>query len=133
MMRQAYRFFLLLYPREHRDRFAEEMAGVFGALCDEKHGRGWYVRFAFRELAGMVGGAAGAWLDRQPRHVMDAAVSSNEPRDLAEAQQLVQSNIAAMIQAIATHQFERARRLSDEERAARCHLQALRAKYGITN
>jgi hypothetical protein len=133
MMRRAYRFFLFLYPREHREHFAEEMAGVFDALCDEKHGRGWHIRFAFREFAGMIGGAAGAWLDRQSQQVMDIPISSSEPRDLAEAQQRVQSSVAAMIHAIATHQFERARRFSDEERAARCLLQALRAKYGITN
>jgi hypothetical protein len=131
-MKRAYRFLLLLYPGDQRDRFAEEMTSVFGALCDEQHGRGWYVRFAFREFAGIIGGAARAWFDRNPQERAETA-TSNVSQDLAEAQERVQSNIAAMVQAIATHQFERARRLSDQERAARGHLQALRTKYGITD
>jgi hypothetical protein len=47
-----------------------------------------------------------------------------------EAQQRVDANIAAMVHAIANHQFERARALSNQEREARERLRMLRQKYG---
>ncbi len=68
-MRRAYRFCLLLYPRHHRDRFAEEMLSVFEeAVCRAPRHQGWawYVRFAFAEVAGLVAGAADAWLAARP-------------------------------------------------------------------
>ena len=133
-MRQAYRFFLLLYPREHRERFVDEMTRVFEELSAEHREQGmvWYVRFAFGEMAGLIAGAAGAWTDRKPLQPLPAA-NSLLPPEVFEAQQLVERNVAAMVQAIAGHQFQRARALSDEERQARRRLLLLREKYGITN
>jgi hypothetical protein len=135
-MKRAYRLMLLLYPRGHRDRFAEEMAGVFDEARNERHYQGWvwYARFAFFEIAGLIGGAAEAWVHRQssPEAASADPAPCALPPELAEAQQRVDSNVAAMIQAIANHQFERARVLSGEERRARETLQLVRQKYGIS-
>jgi len=136
-MRRAYRFMLLLYPRGHRDRFAEEMAGVFEEARNERHYQGWawYARFAFSEMTGLIAGAAGAWfdhtLDRKPASdaSVAAAARSSLPHDVVEAQRQVDVSIAGMVHAIANHQFERARALSNQEREARENLRILRDKY----
>jgi hypothetical protein len=52
------------------------------------------------------------------------------PQELVEAQERVDANIAAMVHAIANHQFERARQLSNQEREARENLRLMREKYG---
>jgi hypothetical protein len=132
-MRRAYRFCLLLYPRQHRDQFAEEMLSVFEEARNERHYQGWawYIRFAFAEFNGLIAGAAGAWLD-QPREAPVPAQNPAHgwmPRELAEAQERVDANIAAMVHAIANHQFERARVLANQEREARENLRVLREKY----
>ena len=136
-MKRAYKFLLLLYPREHRDRFAAEMTGVFEEACADRRARGWgwYVRFAFGEVNGLVAGAAYAWLGREstPAGSVPSAAPNSLPRELADAQRLVDSRIAGMVQAIANHQFEHARLYSDEERQARAKLRVLREKYGINN
>jgi len=127
-MKRAYRFLLLLYPREHRDRFAGEMIRVFEEASGERRARGraWFVRFAFAEIHGLIAGAADAWFDRG-----DAPSAPEQvlPGDLAEAQRLVDMNIAGMVHAIANHQFEKARVFSYQERQAREKLRMLRQKY----
>lgn len=133
-MRRAYKFMLLLYPRGHRDQFAEEMTDVFEQMCDERGAQGWrwYFRFAFAEISGLIAGAAGAWLDRRPAAPVpvENAARGWMPQELIEAQQRVDANVAAMVHAIANHQFERARILSNQEREARENLRVLREKYG---
>lgn len=131
-MKRAYKFFLFLYPRGHRDQFAEEMTQVFDEAAAERRALGWtwYVSFGLGELAGLIGGAAEAWMAPKPARKVAAANSSYLPQELIEAQQRVDANIAAMVQAIANHQFERARLLSDQERLARENLRVLREKYG---
>ncbi len=133
-MKRAFRFGLLLYPRGHRDRFAEEMLSVFEESTTERRaqGRTWYVRFSFAELTGLIAGAAGAWLDRKDRPPIAAASASGAPPELIEAQRRVDWNVAGMVHAIANHQFEKARAHSDQERQARENLRQLRTKYGIT-
>ncbi len=130
-MKRAYRFCLLLYPRRYRDRFADEMAGVFEEACGDGRSRGWvwYVRFAFDEVAGLIGGAAGVWLDR--RSEPESPAASTAPNELMEAQKRIDVSIAGMVHAIAHHQFEKARFLSNQEREARENLRRLREKYGI--
>ncbi len=131
-MRRAYQFILLLYPSGHRDQFAEEMTGVFEEAFAERrsHGWSWTVRFAFSEVTGLIGGAAGAWFRRNT--IPTATQSDNGlPQDLVDAQQRVNWNIARMVHAIANHQFEKARNHSDSERRARESLRVLREKYGI--
>jgi NADH:ubiquinone oxidoreductase subunit len=134
-MKRAFRFCLLFYPRRHRDQFADEMLSVFEQACaEQRRQRGaWYIRFAFSEMAGLVGGAAEAWLDQRSPSAPAAAQCT--PRgwmrqDLADAQQRVDANVAAMVHAIANHQFERARILSNQEREARENLRILRERYG---
>jgi hypothetical protein len=123
-----------LYPRQHRDQFAEEMLSVFEEARNERHYQGWtwYISFAFAELSGLIAGAAGAWLDQR----RGADVPGQNPgrgwmpQELVEAQERVDANIAAMVHAIANHQFERARQLSNQEREARENLRLMREKYG---
>jgi hypothetical protein len=135
-MKRTYRFMLLLYPRGNRDRFAEEMAGVFEEARNERHYQGWvwYVRFTFSEIAGLIGGAASAWVDRRPVPAAPVASTSQQslPQEIVEAQEQVDRNIAGMVHAISHHDYQGARRYSDEERRARDVLQLVRQKYGIT-
>jgi hypothetical protein len=133
-MRRTYQFLLLLYPRGHRDQFADEMLSVFEEARNERHyqGWGWYIRFALGEMTGLIGGAAGAWLDERREAPVPAQQPARgwQPQELIDAQQRVDANVAAMIQAIANHQFERARTLANQEREARENLRVLREKYG---
>jgi hypothetical protein len=131
-MKRAFQFFLFLYPRGHRDQFAEEMLQVFEEASAEGQANRWtwYVRFALAEFSGLIGGAARAWLDRKPVAQGPIPSSSYLPQELIEAQRRVDENIAGMVHAIANHQFERARILSNQEREAREHLRVLREKYG---
>ena len=68
-MKRAYKFILLLYPRGYRDQFAEEMTGVFEEASEESRAQGWawHVRFAFAEIAGLIGGAAARGSPGRPR------------------------------------------------------------------
>jgi hypothetical protein len=130
-MRRTYKFLLLLYPRGHRDRFAEEMTEVFEEASAESRAEGWawYVRFSCSEMAGLVAGATEAWLTPKSAPQAPPVGSSYLPQELLQAQQRVDANVAAMVHAIANHQFERARALSNQEREARENLRILRDKY----
>jgi hypothetical protein len=134
-MRRAYEFFLLLYPREHRDRFADEMLQVFEEAAAKRRaqGWGWFVRFGIGEMRGLIGGAAGAWLDRDHPQEAPARTPARGglSQEIFDAEQRIDQSIAGMVHAIANHQFERARLLSDEERQARARLRILREKYGM--
>jgi hypothetical protein len=138
-MKRAYAFFLLLYPREHRNQFAEEMTRVFEEASAERRALGWswYVRFILWEMSGLIAGAVGAWLSwnwkRSPETSSASAAPNTLPQDLLKAQQRVELMTAAMVRAIANRQFERARVHSDEERQARENLRILREKYGISS
>jgi hypothetical protein len=58
-MRRAYQFCLLIYPRRHRDQFAEEMLGAFEeAFAEWQDRRSLTIRFACAEFAGLIGCAA---------------------------------------------------------------------------
>lgn len=130
-MKRAYRFCLILYPRAYRAQFADEMTHVFEQAADDHRAEGWtaYFRFASSELAGLVTAAAWAWVAPERAAQAAAAKYSNLPPEVAAAQQRVDDNVAAMVHAIANHQFERARRLSDQERIARANLRVVRDKY----
>jgi len=131
-MTRVFQFCLILYPRGHRDQFAEEMSQVFEQAAAERRAGGLaaYFRFAFAEIAGLVTGAAWAWIAPQRAARAAAEKYSHLPGELADAQRRVDANVAAMVHAIANHQFERARQLSNEERIARANLDTLRQKYG---
>jgi hypothetical protein len=132
-MKRTYKILMFLYPRGHRDQFAEEMMRVFEEAAEERRAQGWtwYASFALGEFGGLIRGAAAAWLSPERAAQAAAVRYSNLPWEVAEAQQCVDANIAAMVQAIANHQFERARVLSNQEREARANLTNLREKYGI--
>jgi hypothetical protein len=134
-MKRAYRFMLLVYPRWHRNQFSEEMRSVFEEAFAERRAQGWSwsVQFAFEETAGLIGGAAEAWLAPKPGPEVQTASTSHLPQDLVDAQQRVDANIAGMVYAIANHQFESARVHSFQERQARERLRVLREKYGLSN
>jgi ATP-dependent Clp protease ATP-binding subunit ClpC len=57
--------------------------------------------------------------------------ASGSPEDLAEAQKQVRVAMTKMENAIAHHEFEKARTFSDEERALRETVRRLRAKYNL--
>jgi hypothetical protein len=124
-----------LYPRQHRDQFAEEMLGVFEEAFAgrREHRWTWSVRFAFAEVTGVVAGAAEAWLCLKPAPEVRTTPCSNLPQELVAAQQRVDANIAGMVHAIANHQFERARIHSDAERRDRESLRILREKHGLNS
>jgi hypothetical protein len=127
-MKRVFRLFLLLYPAEYRRIFGEEMTNTFEELG---HEHGWSVRFVIAELGGLIRGAASAWLERRrPAVATDGPARPWMPREVVEAQQRVDEHVAAMVHAIANHQFERARELSNQEREARANLDRLRERYG---
>jgi hypothetical protein len=134
-MKRAYRFMLLLYPRGHLNQFSEEMTSVFEEAFADRRAQGWSwsVRFAVEEMAGLIGGAAEAWLAPKPGPEVQTASTPNLPQELIDAQRGVDANIAGMVYAIANHQFERARDHSNQERQARERLRILREKYGLGN
>jgi hypothetical protein len=132
-MTRTYELLLILYPRAHRAEFSDEMRQVFEAAAAERReqGRAPYVRFVVREIAGVIVGAARAWLTPQRAAQLAAAKYRHLPREVAEAQQRVDENIAGMVHAIANHQFEKARELSNREREARANLRMVQARYGM--
>jgi len=132
-MKRAYELLLILYPRAHRDQFAEEMKQVFEAAAGERRGQGSasYARFALSEIIGLMAGAARAWLAPEHAARLAAARYLHLPREVAAAQQRVDASIAGMVDAIANHQFEKAREFSNLEREARANLRMAQERYGM--
>ena len=157
---RAYRTLLRFYPSDYTALFAAEMARAFQRAAEEQRarGRGVIVRFALRELIGLVVGAAAEWAaklttDRSIRGrclpdlrmmrptgvpqalwfagASAAAGNSSLPRELAEAQNRTDFLVNCMVYAISHHQFEKARFYSNEERKARENLRRLREKYNL--
>lgn len=131
-MKRTYQFFLLLYPQKQRALFGAEMLRVHQESAAERrsHGRIAYAGFVLRELTGLVRGAAGAWLGHQPAPPEDP---DGVPTNIAEAQRCIDASVAGMVQAIAHHQFEKARFYSLAERKARENLRRLKEIYGISD
>ena len=142
---RIFQMLLRLYP-PGRDLLEEEMAWVFGEAAAEHRARGrWaYARFAAAEIAGLLLGCARAWmrergadrgidlrLMRPPEMSKTKYVTALD--ELITARQLVTANLARMQDAIARHEFVKARHYSDEERKARAHLQLLHRKYRIVD
>ncbi len=132
-MKRAYELLLILYPRAHRAEFSDEMRQVFDAVAAERReqGRAAYLGFVWSEIMGLIAGAARAWLTPERAAQLAASRYRHLPPEVAEAQQRVDDNIAGMVHAIANHQFEKARELSNLEREARANLHAVREKYGL--
>lgn len=132
-MKRAYELLLILYPRAHRAEFSDEMRQVFEAAAAERReqGRAAYLGFASAEILGLIVGAARAWLTPERAAQLAAAKYRHLPREVAEAQQRVDENIAGMVHAIANHQFEKARTFSNQEREARANLRTVQGRYGM--
>jgi len=66
MMKRAYKILLRLYPADYRASFAGPMAATFEQLADERRGCGpaLLALFAFKEMTGVVVGAAKEWCSR---------------------------------------------------------------------
>lgn len=138
-MKHLYETLLRLYPKDLRAAFSAEMMEVFEQAAEEhrSRGRACYLRFAAKECAGLVGGAAFEWMARAAGRARRAeapapAGTPSLPGEVAEAQRLVDVSVARMVEAIATHQFAKARFYSIAGRKAREQLRLLRQKYHLT-
>src|SRR5580658_3211369 len=154
-MKRAYKILLQLYPRDFRAMFATEMSNTFEEASVERRrrGLGTYVRFALAELMALTMGAGIEWiaklttdssvrgrslpdrlLMRPPGVSWDAHYAGaflNVPEEVSKAQQSTELLVQRMVHAISHHDFQGARRYSDQERQARENLRMLRQKYQI--
>ena len=142
-MRRIYEVLLGLYPAEVRTSFAPEMSDVFAQVAEDRRREGWFpfAAFVVGELVALLIGAAGA--HRTARHpVLDLRmmrppgisreVYGTALDELIAAQRLVDLNLGRMQQALARHDFVKARFYSDEDRKARMNLRVLRRRYGVS-
>jgi len=137
-MKRIYAIFLRLYPREYRDLFGTEVLDVFAQTAEEnrRRGIGAWLLFLMVELSGAVASAARHWVDHfSPRDAAHLEFAGSNRMQLFSTVQEVQNridlNIKRMTQAIANHDFARARQYSYEERKTREELQRLRDFYGF--
>lgn len=152
--KKAYQILLRLYPRDYRARFCDEMISAFQESTEEHRrlGRAAFAAFVATELAGLLAGAALEWTAKSntdaairgrrlpdPQRMRPPGVSWEDhygvapdvPDEVREAQRCVDASIAGMVQAIAQHQFQKARFYSYAERKARERLRTLREKYEL--
>jgi len=141
-MRRIYALLLRLYPREVRTAFAPEMSAVFAQLAEERRKESWasFSSFVLAELTGLAIGVAAAHhalrrteLDLRKMRPPEVSkeVYGGALDEVIAAQRLVDFNLGRMQQAIARHDFLKARFYSDEDRKAREHLRLVRRKFGI--
>jgi hypothetical protein len=126
---------LRLYPARHRELFGEEMASVMRQAAEDRRAEGWwaYARFVVWELTGLMAGAAALWAARFAGQ--QRTVQQRQPAGLStiqETERKIQISIDCMVQAIANHQFEKARFYSIAERKFQARLEDLRNRYGIS-
>lgn len=137
-MKKIYCRFLRFYPADYQATFAYEMRRVFEEAAKERRAAGWsaYLGFAVSELAGLCSAICAEWVARftvsKPQFACAAAPVTDMPHEVAEAQRRVNSHVQQMIQAIASHEFEKARFHSKEEQKAREVLHGVRAKYNVS-
>ena len=140
-MRDAYQAILQLYPAEYRAIFAPEMLQTFQEAAIERRGRGRaaFLRFAVRELTGLLGGLSREW--RAKWTAQDGYMSSHSPfglgaelpTDMFEIQRRLRRVIGCMEFAIANHDFPKARLYCEEERVTREHLERLKREYDVNH
>ena len=142
-MKRVCEILLRLYPANYRATFGAEMLGVLAEKAREHDGQRavGYVRFVIPELAGLAIGAVVQWCARiacygsasghAPAAASRAGAGGRALPEVMEAEIRVQVAIDRMVDAIATHQFEKARFYSEEERKAREVLGLLRRQYDI--
>jgi hypothetical protein len=137
-MTRAYGLLLCLYPESYRKTFAAEMTTVFEKSAREQRRLGWaaFLRFLIIEAAGLVKGSAIQWisaLSRTGEHPGDLAPAgdSSLPDEIVQAQRRIQYNLHGMEDAIAHHQFERARLFSAADQKERENLRSLWLSHGL--
>jgi len=138
-MKKAYVALLHLYPSSHRALFAPEMSLVFERAAEEHRGRGRlaFLRFAVAEFLGILFGAGREWFvtctrpSAREQALRAAAEQSGLPYEVVRAQQQTDLCVKHMVNAIASHDFTKARFFSEAERRSRENLRALRQKYNI--
>lgn len=123
-MKSVWKALLRLYPTAYRETFAAEMEAVFDQAAEERrrHGRLAFAGFLFAEWFGALRGAGAAWLAARPRMPLIIGL----PDDTSKTETLIQANLRRMENAIATHQFDRARFFSYLDIQLREHLSRLR-------
>ena len=136
-MLRAYGILLRLYPSDYRSAFAGEMLRVFEQAARQRRELGplRYFRFLLSEFRGCIAGAL-AERFRRPRmpHVAHSSSTATAlPAEVLQAQKRVDYFVNCMVHAIANHEFENARRFSEEDRKARENVRQLRLKYNLTD
>lgn len=129
--RKIFRLSLALYPHAYRVEFGSEMAELFELRMMASHSR---MRFVISEVAGLILGAAREWFRprMQPPYAGGERYDSGHlPHAVVHARLRVDSAVQRMVYAISHHQFEEARRLSNEERMERENLRRICDDYGI--
>jgi hypothetical protein len=134
----AYNFLLRLYPKDHQEMFGPEMAGVLRQAEDDRRrqGRRAYIWFIICEIAGLLAGAAALWAARFAEHPpidKPHVAMLGLPDEVGEVEQLIQRNLDRMTNAIATHQFAKARFYSVADQKLREHLEKLRGRADGSN
>ena len=123
-------------------RLHPKMSDVFAQVAEDRHREGWirFAAFVAGELIGLLTGAAAAHRSARQtvldlRMMRPPGVSREDYGtaldELIAAQRLVDFNLGRMQQAIARHDFVKARFYSDEDRKARLNLRIVRRKYGV--
>lgn len=139
-MRRAYDAIIGFYPAEYRAAFGQEMREVFERAAEHSRRLGFTakLRFAVRELVGLLAGLVTEWAARSatPHGYVSSRCApqadAEMPKAIIETQQRLRHLIGRMEFAIAHHDFPNARRYSYEERAVREHLDQLMNEHRRT-
>lgn len=129
---QIFHALLRLYPPEYRSTFAPEMLTVL-QQASQGHKPAARARFVLKESFGLMRGAVSEWAVKLVTH--DRYLQDNINDDMAlpdnarEAEKQVKLILSRMENAIATHQFEKARFYSNAERKARENLCFLQGRH----
>jgi hypothetical protein len=117
-----YRISLSLYPSRFRREFAEEMISVFEQRAGERFANrnSRPIAFFLMEFSGLLKGALTMWLAKiLPSHrnpsSSDESDATGTPLTIAEVSTQRAAAIKLMCASIAKHDFNTARRYSDEE------------------
>lgn len=132
---RIYSVLLWLYPRAYREKFGEEMRGVFAARVRElrAEGRTAMVAFVWSEVLGALAGAFGAWRAQigNPKAGETLAAEGELPAEVLASERRIQKTLRWMEHAIANHEFTKARFFAYAEQKERETLRKLRDKYNL--
>jgi hypothetical protein len=127
LVSRIYARLLRLYPADYRQSFGAEMTTVFerAVLDCRSHG---VLHFLLSEGAGLLIGAAGAWLAKAAGTRRCSIAGSVAPSEIAATEARINVLVKRTVHAIATHDFETARACSSEERREQEKLRCLQEK-----